>query len=75
MPNISGNIEYSVGVISDNQNALFNIAFRSGAVQAGIGSGFPQTIISFDASKFSTLYSSISTVQPISLRVLNICRI
>lgn len=62
-PNITGEIRYSVGVRDENYEGPFSIAFRSGAIEAGTGSGFPQTIVGFDASKCDEHFS-IDTVQP-----------
>lgn len=62
-PNITGEIRYSIGVRDENYEGPFSIAFRSGAIQAGTGSGFPQTIVGFDASKCDDHFS-IDTVKP-----------
>lgn len=62
-PNITGEIRYSVGVRDENYEGPFSIAFRSKAIEAGTGSGFPQTIVGFDASKCDDHFS-IDTVQP-----------
>lgn len=62
-PNITGEIRYSVGVRDENYEGPFSIAFRSKAIEAGTGSGFPQTIVGFDASKCDDHFS-IDTVKP-----------
>ena len=61
---MTGEIRYSVGVRDDNYEGPFSIAFRSGEIQAGTGSRFPQTIVGFDASRENAIFTNSETIQP-----------